>query len=107
MARVPYSEGVIPSSRDVLRRSEVESHCHPEHQVARAVLCVHRNQGRRQLPKSGGGGGLIAQLYAAEGQCIEVCSADQSARSTEKKFHLHFSVIRMGSRGTFVLCTAS
>ena len=24
-----------------------------------------------------------------------------------KKFRLHFSAIRMGSRGTFVLCTAS
>ena len=33
-------------------------------------------------------------------------SADQSARSAEKFFRLHFSVIRMGSRGTFVLCTA-
>ena len=33
-------------------------------------------------------------------------SADQSARSAEKFFRLHFSVIRMGSRGTFVPCTA-
>ena len=39
-------------------------------------------------------------------QCIEARSADQSARSTENFFRLHFSVIRMGSRGTFVLCTA-
>ena len=36
-------------------------------------------------------------------QCIEVCSADQSARSAEIYFCLHFSAIRMGSRGTFVL----
>ena len=39
-------------------------------------------------------------------QCIEGCSGDQSARSAENLFGLHFSVIRMGSRGTFVLCTA-
>ena len=36
-----------------------------------------------------------------------MCSVDQSARSVDKIFRLHFSVIRMGSRGTFVLCTAS
>ena len=40
-------------------------------------------------------------------QCIEARSADQSARSAEKFFRLHFSAIRMGSRGTFVLCTVS
>jgi len=40
-------------------------------------------------------------------QCIEVCSGDPSTRSAEKFFHLHFSLIRMGSCGTFVLCTAS
>ena len=40
-------------------------------------------------------------------QCIEVRSADQSARSAEKIFRLHFSLLRMGSRGTFALCTAS
>ena len=39
-------------------------------------------QGRRQLRKSGGANSTIARC-------------------------LHFSVIRMGSRGTFVLCTAS
>ena len=32
-----------------------------------------------------------------------MCSADQSAQSVEKNFRLHFSAIRMGSRGTFVL----
>ena len=47
-------------------------------------------------------------MHTAEGSaCIEVRSADQSARSAGKIFHLNFSVIRMGSRGTFVLCTAN
>ena len=36
-------------------------------------------------------------------QCIEVCNVDQSTRSAEKKFRLHFSLLRMGSRGTFAL----
>ena len=40
-------------------------------------------------------------------QCIEARSADQSVRSAEKIFRLHFSLFRMGSRGTFALCTAS
>ena len=40
-------------------------------------------------------------------QCIEARSADQSALSAEKFFRLHFSLLRMGSRGTFALCTAS
>ena len=39
-------------------------------------------------------------------QVIEARSADQSARSAEKFFHLHFSVVWIGSRSTFVLCTA-
>ena len=61
------------------------------------------------------GGGMYLQLggqasgvaYArCRRQCIEACSADQSTRSTEKSLRLHFSVIRMGSHGTFVLCTA-
>jgi len=39
---------------------------------------------------------------AAEGRGIEVRSGDQLAR---KKFRLHFSVVRMISRGTFALCT--
>ena len=38
---------------------------------------------------------------AAEGSAIEACSGNQSAQSAEK----FFSAIRMGSRGTFVLCT--
>ena len=37
----------------------------------------------------------------------EACSADQSAQSAEKIFHLHFPVVRMGCCGTFVVCTAS
>ena len=53
----------------------------------------------------GGGGGRGGALYITRclRQCIEACSADQSARNF---FRLHFSHIRMGSRGTFVLCTA-
>ena len=43
--------------------------------------------------------------HAAEDSGREACSGDQSARSAEKFFRLNFSVIRMGSRGTFVLCT--
>jgi len=42
---------------------------------------------------------------AEEGSGMEARSGDQSARSAEKIFRLHFSVIRMGSRGAFVLCT--
>ena len=64
------------------------------------------------------GSGAAAHIYNWGGQAsgvgyarcrrqwIEVRSADQSARSAEMFFRLHFSVIRMGSRGTFVLCTA-
>ena len=53
------------------------------------------------------GGQASGVAYArCRRQCIEVRSADQSARSAENFFRLHFSVIRMGSRGTFVLCTA-
>ena len=39
------------------------------------------------------------------GKCIEARSADLSARSAEKFFHLHYSVVWIGSRTTFVLCT--
>jgi len=39
-------------------------------------------------------------------QWIEVRSADQSARSAEKFFHLYYSVVWIGSRSTFALCTA-
>ena len=40
-------------------------------------------------------------------QCIEARSVDQSARSMETFFRLHFSLLSMGSCGTFALCTAS
>ena len=62
--------------------------------------------------------GVVARIYNWGGQAsgvayarcrrqwIEVRSGDQSTRSADKFFRLHFSVIRMGSRGTFVLCTA-
>ena len=55
------------------------------------------------------GGGTYLQLGGQDNitrcrrQCIEARSADQSVRSAEKNFRLHFSAIRMGSRGTFVL----
>jgi len=35
-----------------------------------------------------------------------VGSGDPSTRSAEKFFHLHFSVVLIDSRSTFVLCTA-
>jgi len=38
---------------------------------------------------------------------IQVCGGDPSAQSVEKKlFTLHFSVVWIGSRNTFALCTA-
>jgi len=37
------------------------------------------------------------------GSGIEVCSANNSAQSAERNFHLHFWVIRMGSCDTFML----
>ena len=65
---------------------------------------------RQQAPHSKGrGGGTYLQLGGQDNitrcrrQCIEARSGDQSARSAEKFFRLHFSAIRMGSRGTFVL----
>ena len=39
-------------------------------------------------------------------KAVTVGSGDPSARSAEKIFHLHFSVVWIGSRSTFVLCTA-
>jgi len=38
-------------------------------------------------------------------QCIEARSADPSTQSAEKIFHLHYSVVWIGSCTTFVLCT--
>ena len=48
------------------------------------------------------GGGTVYDTLPEEAR-----SADQSARSAENFFRLHFSLLRMGSRGTFALCTAS
>ena len=42
----------------------------------------------------------------AERQCIEACIDNPSARSAEKFFNLHFSVVWIGSHSTFVLCIA-
>ena len=53
------------------------------------------------------GGGHHNNIKRCRRQCIEVRSADQSARSAENFFRLHFSLLRMGSRGTFAVCTAS
>ena len=47
------------------------------------------------------GGALY--IKRCQRQCIEARSADQSARSAEKIFRLQFSLLRMGSRGTFSL----
>ena len=55
----------------------------------------------------GGGGGGAPYIKRCRRQCIETRSGDQSARSAEIFFCLHFSLLRMGSRGTFALCTAS
>ena len=55
----------------------------------------------------GGGGGGALYIKRWRRQCIEARSADQSARSAGKNFRLHFSLLRMGSRGTFALCIAS
>ena len=55
----------------------------------------------------GGGGGGVPYIKRCQRQCIEVRSADQSVQSAEIFFRLHFSLLRMGSHGTFALCTAS
>ena len=64
--------------------------------------CINRG-GSRILQK----GFLFYAGLLPKTECTEVHSGDQSAQSVENFFHLYFSVIRMGSRGTFVLCTAS
>ena len=58
------------------------------------------SQGRRKLPE-GGAAALLDQ--SGDSANIEACKDENSARSAEKKFSPSFSVIRMGSRGTFVL----
>ena len=72
---------------------EVKLLCGP---LPTLVTAAISHQRRRKMLEVGG---------HAEGSGIEACSGDQFVRSAEKKFRLHFSVIRMGSRGTFVLCT--
>ena len=47
------------------------------------------------------------QLCETSGICTPPQSQCIEARSAEKKFRLHYSVTRMGSRGTFVLRTVS
>ena len=50
---------------------------------------------------------IMSGSYMHSGrQWIEARSGDQSARSAEKFFHLHFSVVWIGSRSTFALRTA-
>ena len=57
--------------------------------MLRIYTIVGTFQPRHHCSTSRGGdsyqkvGGLIAQLYAAEGKCIEACSGDQSVRSAE------------------------
>ena len=62
-----------------------------------------QEQGRRKLPKGGAAALLDQSGDAAEGSDIEGRRDDNSAQSAEKKFSPSFSVIRMGSCGTFVL----
>ena len=38
--------------------------------------------------------------------CVEARSSDRPREARKKIFHLHFSVVWIGSRITFVLCTA-
>ena len=54
-----------------------------------SVLSTDYYQGRRQLPKSGGANSTIARCRR---QCIEVRSADQSARSVENIFAFIFQL---------------
>ena len=52
--------------------------------------------------------GVQFQFHAhCQRQCIEAHRTDLSAQSVEKSFCLHFLLIRMGSHGPFMLCTAS
>ena len=72
--------------------------------------CARAETATTKLGGGGGGGGgwgANSTSVRCQRQRIEACSADQSARSKKSFWRLHFSVIRMGSRGTFMLCTAS
>ena len=57
-------------------------------------------QGRRKLPE---GGAAALRDQSGDAANIEARKDENSARSAEKNFSPSFSVIRMGSRGTFVL----
>ena len=61
------------------------------------------SSGRSRILKRGGS----VPIPRSRRQCIEVYSADSSTRITGKKIRLHFSLIRMGSCGTFMLYTES
>ena len=58
------------------------------------------HQGRRKLSE-GGAAALLDQ--SGDAGNIEAPADENSARSAEKFFSPSFSVIRIGSRGTFVL----
>ena len=49
---------------------------------------------------------ILDRYNHCQRQCIEARSADFSTRSAVKFFHLHFSLLWIGSHSTFVLCTA-
>ena len=60
-------------------------------------------QGCGKLPKGGVAALLDQSGDAAKGSDIEGCEDNNSAQSAEKSFWPSFSVIRMGSHGTFIL----
>ena len=68
-------------------------------------VCVGRSP---FISRAGGSNlGLVGQNAHCRRQCVEARSADQSStRSAKFFFQGHFSVAWMGSRSTFVLCTA-
>jgi len=66
----------------------------------RLTSVLYAMQGRRKLPE-GGAAALLDQ--SGDAANIEARKDENSARSAEKNFSPSFSVIRMGSRGTFVL----
>ena len=61
---------------------------------------ISKFQGRRKLPE-GGAAALLDQ--SGDAANIEARKDENSARSVEKFFSPSFSVIRTGSRRTFVL----
>ena len=63
--------------------------------IKKNAFCT-ANQGRRKLPKGGAAALLDQSGDAAKGSDIEVCKHGQKKSPS-------FSVIRMGSRGTFTL----